>query len=92
MSNSASKFLKIGLVYLLAGVVFLKYSKWPNFSGHAHVPLSSFPVFLVLAPLAPVFVFEELMLWTVDSVLGTLFYFVPLVAGLWWVFRKSSKY
>ncbi len=46
-------FLKILACYCIAGAILVLYLRWPHYEGHPHVPLSGFPEFLLLSPLAP---------------------------------------
>lgn len=51
--NKRRIFLNIVLSHVLAGIGSMLYLQWPNYDGHADVPLSAFPFSLVWAPLAP---------------------------------------
>lgn len=44
---------KLLLCYLLAGAVQLLVARYPDYAGHAHLPFSSFPGFLIWTPAAP---------------------------------------
>lgn len=77
--------LKVIGCYLLAGALFLLYLEWPDYRGHAHIPFSSFPGFLLLAPIAPLVLFEEF------SISGALVYGIALAASLWLAFRNRQS-
>lgn len=82
--------LKIAVCYLLAGVAYLLYFGWPHYKGHAHVPFSAFPEFLVWSPVAPYILFQEL-LEKPNNALPGLFVFGVVFAGtLWFFFWKKS--
>lgn len=50
-------FLRSLFSYVLASIACLLYILWPHFEGHPHAPFSSFPEFLVWAPISPYMAF-----------------------------------
>lgn len=59
MEKYIQPFLKILACYCIAGAVLVLYLRWPHYEGHPHVPLSGFPEFLLLSPLAPVLLVSD---------------------------------
>jgi hypothetical protein len=53
MRRRGKLLLRSILSYLVASVACLIYIQWPDFAGHVHLPFSSFPSSLVLAPFSP---------------------------------------
>lgn len=87
--------LKVLASYLVAGAAYLLYFAWPHYEGHAHVPFSAFPEFLVWAPIAPLFMCEALIEKRGGAVVGLLVFGTVLASGLWLSFaefwrRRSS--
>lgn len=80
---------KVLICYLAAGAAYLLYFAWPNYEGHAHVPFSAFPDFLVWAPVAPYLLFEELLEGRDGAVVGLLIFGTVLVGGLCFSLRSS---
>lgn len=84
------RFLKVLVVYLLAGMVFLVFSRWPNLSGNGHVPFSGFPEFLIFAPIVPILVFDEAKSGAMGSLVAAVLYFAIVIAGFVRAMRKKS--
>jgi hypothetical protein len=80
--------LKIIACYLLAGVGYLLYFGWPDYEGHAHVPFSDFPAFLLWSPVAPAIILGEFMTKSWGAFPGALVFIAALAASLWFTFRK----
>lgn len=74
--------LKVVGCYLLAGAAYLLYFAWPNYEGHAHAPFSSFPDFLVWAPVVPYFILDELLSMRAGAGVGLLVFCAVFVGGL----------
>ena len=74
----------ISVSYIVTTAVALTLYRWPNFEGHAHIPFSGFPEFLVWSPLAPaLFVLDFPNSATAAAVFAILF-----GAALWLIFRR----
>jgi hypothetical protein len=82
--------LKVIACYLLAGVAYLLYFEWPDYEGHAHIPFSDSPAFLLWSPFAPAIVLGELMMKSWAALPGALVFVAVLAASLWLTFRKSQ--
>jgi hypothetical protein len=52
----------------------LLYLQWPHFEGHAHVPFSSFPEFLVWSPIVPYFLAVEFERNPTEAILATIIF------------------
>lgn len=74
--------VKVLASYLAAGAAYLLYFAWPNYAGHAHVPFSAFPEFLVWAPVAPYLAFGELFEKRTGAVVGLLVFGAVFVGGV----------
>lgn len=81
---------QVVLPYSLAGVAYLLYCKWPHYVGHAHVPFSGFPEFLVWSPVASYFLLEDLLAGSSGSVMGLLVFGSALVGALCLFYRHRS--
>lgn len=90
MKHFLTAVLKTLVCYLLAGAAYLLYFKWPHYEGHAHVPFSEFPAFLIWAPLAPYFLIESLFDKPVSGVFDLLV-FGSVFGGSLWLFFKDWK-
>lgn len=75
--------LKIVASYLFAGVAYLLYFKWPHYEGHAHVPFSGFPEFLIFAPFAPFSLLDDLLNGSENATLGLLIFGSMFGCSLW---------
>lgn len=76
------------LSYLVASVACMIYLQWPNFDGHVHVPFSSFPSSLVLAPFMPWVAVGMLTVQPLDAVpalavFAAVFALVFFLLGRW---------
>lgn len=91
MPNFVTAGLKVALSYLLAGAAYLLYLQWPHYAGHAHVPFSGFPEFLVWSPIAPYFLLEELLERSSKSPMGLLVFASTLAGALWLFFRRRGN-
>jgi hypothetical protein len=84
-------FLKLLALYVGAGAVQVMYEQWP-WQGHAHVPFSSFPGFLVMSPIAPIWELGELTskgpTHFIES--GLWLFFLIFGLGLFFLFKKRS--
>lgn len=80
--------LKLAACYLIASISYLLYLKWPDYQGHADIPLSGFPAFLVFAPVAPLFWFDEFAADPRNALVGLIVFGGVLAAGLWLSLRK----
>ena len=67
--------------YLVASITCLLYILWPNFDGHPHVPFSSFPDFLVWAPIAPYIAFKLLEGSTTEALVSIIVFGLVFVAS-----------
>jgi hypothetical protein len=74
--------LKGLLCYCIAGAALLMYHSWSNWDGHAHVPFSGFPEFLIFSPIAPYFLGSGSENWLNEF----LVFFVTLAVLLLLVF------
>ncbi|WP_090445441.1 hypothetical protein [Duganella sp. CF458] len=82
---------KIVASYLFAGAAYLLYFKWPHYDGHAHVPFSGFPEFLVFAPFSPFFLLEDFHDRSANALSGALVYGASLVCSLWFFFKRRRN-
>lgn len=90
MSKLVTAGCKVVLSYLLAGMAYLLYFKWPHYTGHAHVPFSGFPEFLLWSPIAPYFLLEELLAGSSKSLIGLLVFTTVFVCALWLFLRRKG--
>ena len=60
MRRVALAVFKLVLAYIGAGAILLMYIMRSNFVGHADIPFSGFPEFLVWSPIAPVLIASEI--------------------------------
>lgn len=82
--------LKLFACYLLACVAYLLYLEWPDSAGHAHLPFSDFPGFLLWSPFAPAIFFGELTTNSWRALPGAFVFVFVLAASLWFTFRKRQ--
>jgi hypothetical protein len=80
---------KLVLCYLGAGVIFMLYDAWPNYTPHAHIPASGFAS-IVWAPIAPYFIYGDFGRDMSRAVAGLIVYLAAFAALTWLSFRKDS--
>jgi hypothetical protein len=66
------------------------YLQWPDFEGNAHVPFSSFPGFLVWAPLSPYFALTDLKIDSGEPI-GALATFLSVFIATFFVLRRTHR-
>lgn len=72
MNRYGSGALTLITAYLIASAAYLCFIRWPDWEGHAHVPFSNFPGFLVWAPVAPYFMLTDWLATPGQSLPGIL--------------------
>jgi hypothetical protein len=77
--------------YLVAGAAVILYDRWPHYEGHAHVPFSGFPEFLVWSPVAPYFVICDLFTQPPKGLGGSVLFVVVFGAVLWPAVRVARR-
>ncbi len=86
----ASAPLRLIAAYLVAAVAeTVVFFEWTG--GHADVPLSMFPDYLVLAPLVPVGMLPGLAERPYALAWGSTVVFVVVLAGAWRVLRPRRR-
>jgi hypothetical protein len=78
---------KLFFCYLVAGAAYIFYLQWPHLEGHAHIPFSGFPAFLVMAPLAPYLMVADLMELRGNPILGPLVFVLSFGAAFLVLFK-----
>jgi hypothetical protein len=90
-----NRLLRIGIAvlvsYLLAGAAVILFDRWPHYGGHAHVPFSGFPGFLVWSPVAPYFVICDLLTQPPKGLGGSILFIVVFGALLWSTLRIAKR-
>ena len=89
MSGWERTFWKAVLCYLVASIGCILYLLWPNYEGHAHVPFSSFPSFLLLAPLSPYFALTGFKSDPGESAGALAVFFVVFIAAFFGISRVA---
>jgi hypothetical protein len=82
--------LKIVLCYLLAGVIYLLYAGWPHYQGHAHVPFSGFPEYLIWTPVVPYLLLEKIATHPGNAVADLSVFCLNFAGMIWLCFRKRG--
>jgi hypothetical protein len=83
--------VKIVACYLIASIAYLLYSSWPHYEGHAHVPFSAFPEFLIWSPIAPYFLFQEFLASPSTAFFGLLVFCLAFSGTLWLFLRRKDN-
>ena len=91
MSGWKSSFWHAALYYLIASVGCMLYLQWPHYAGHAHVPFSSFPSFLVFAPFSPYFAVTRFRSSSAESIGALAVFFAVFVATRFIIGRTVRK-
>lgn len=81
---------KLLLAYMVSGAILVMYVRRSNFGGHADVPLSGFPEFLVWSPLAPALIASEMSEHRIDGTIS-LMVFCATFAFVAWLLLRPKK-
>jgi len=72
MRSAGMVIAKLLLAYVIAGATLVMYVRRTNFGGHADVPFSGFPEFLIWSPLAPAIILSEYSEHRMEGVISLL--------------------
>lgn len=83
--------VRLLLSYLLASAALAVIARWPNLEGHAHVPFSGFPEFLVWSPVVPLLVLGDLPQRPISGLLGLSVFLVVFVTSAYLLLRTRPR-
>jgi hypothetical protein len=91
MRRIAQVIAKLVVAYVFAGAIVVMYARRSNFSGHADVPFSGFPEFLIWSPLAPALIHSDFTENRLDGLTGLLVFGTALALAAWFLFRQKKR-
>lgn len=89
MRGVALALVKLLLAYVVAGAISVMYVMRSNFGGHADIPFSGFPEFLVWSPLAPALIASEMSEHQVHGTISLLVFGAAFALVAWFLLRSK---
>jgi hypothetical protein len=81
---------KLLFAYVVAGAILVMYVMRASFSGHAHIPFSGFPEFLVWSPIAPALIYSKFSEHRVNGAISLLVFSVAFISIAWLLLRTRK--
>jgi len=82
---------KLLLAYVVAGAVLVMYVRRANLGGHADVPFSGFPEFLIWSPFAPALIVSEFSEHRLDGVFSMIVFGGAFSLVGWLLLRRRVR-
>ena len=91
MRRVALAAFKLVLAYIGAGAILVMYVMRSNFVGHADIPFSGFPEFLVWSPIAPALIASEMSEHQGNGLLSLLVFSSAFAVIAWLLLRRKRQ-